>query len=218
MVRTQIYLTEEEKDGLTAVATSTDKKQSEIIREAIDRFLDLTGATAARPFWTKPPACGRTGATCPTSRLADVPGIEADIMTKQILVDTDVMVDFLRGHPKAVALVQAQSARIILPSIVATELYAGVKGDEELGTLDSLIHLFRIVPVSSELARADGFYKRDFAKSHGVGLADAIIAATAQAENADLNALNTKHYPMIKGLKPAYTKTSRGQPSVSGDD
>ncbi|MBI3986673.1 MAG: CopG family transcriptional regulator [Lentisphaerae bacterium] len=42
MVRTQIYLTEEEKDGLEAVAKSTDKKQSEIIREAVDRFLDLT--------------------------------------------------------------------------------------------------------------------------------------------------------------------------------
>lgn len=41
MVRTQIYLTEEERTGLDAVAKSTDKKQSEIIREAIDRFLDL---------------------------------------------------------------------------------------------------------------------------------------------------------------------------------
>jgi predicted transcriptional regulator len=41
MMRTQIYLTEEEKDGLDAVAKSTDKKQSEIIREAVDRFLDL---------------------------------------------------------------------------------------------------------------------------------------------------------------------------------
>jgi len=41
MVRTQIYLTEEERDGLEAVARSTNKKQSEIIREAVDRFLDL---------------------------------------------------------------------------------------------------------------------------------------------------------------------------------
>jgi hypothetical protein len=41
MVRTQIYLTEEEREGLEAIAKSTDKKQSEIIREAVDRFLDL---------------------------------------------------------------------------------------------------------------------------------------------------------------------------------
>ena len=42
MVRTQIYLTKKERDGLAAVAKATDKKQSEIIREAVDRFLDLT--------------------------------------------------------------------------------------------------------------------------------------------------------------------------------
>lgn len=132
-------------------------------------------------------------------------------MTKPVLVDTDVMVDFLRGHLKAVALVQAQSARIILSSIVAAELYAGVRGDDELNKLDGLIFLFRVVPVSLELARAAGLYKKDYAKSHGVGLADAIIAATAEAENADLKTLNIKHYPMLKALKPAYTKTFGGQ-------
>ena len=42
MVRTQIYLTEEEKAGLDAVAKATDRKQSEIAREAVDRFLELT--------------------------------------------------------------------------------------------------------------------------------------------------------------------------------
>ncbi len=41
MVRTQIYLTEEERDGLEAMAESTGKKQSELIREAVDRFLEL---------------------------------------------------------------------------------------------------------------------------------------------------------------------------------
>ena len=128
-------------------------------------------------------------------------------MANSMLVDTDVMVDFLRGHAKAVALVHDHSPRIILSGIAAAELYAGVKGDKELNTLDDLLSLFRIVPVSAELARAGGLYKRDYANSHGVGLADAIIAATAQAESADLKTLNVKHYPMIKGLKPAYRKS-----------
>lgn len=135
-------------------------------------------------------------------------------MPKPLLVDTDVMVDFLRGQPKAVALVQAQSARIVLSSIVVAELYAGVRGQDELTALDRLIQLFRIVPVTPELARSAGLSKRDYAKSHGIGLADALIAASVQAENADLATLNTKHYPMIKGLKSAYTKTSGG---VAGD-
>ena len=128
-------------------------------------------------------------------------------MDKPILIDTDVMVDFLRGHPKAVALVEAHSMQIILPSIVAAELYAGVKDDSELAVLDSLISLFRVIPISRDIARAGGLYRRDYAKSHGVGLADAIVAATAEDEDADLKTLNIKHYPMFKNLKPAYTKT-----------
>ena len=128
-------------------------------------------------------------------------------MPKPVLIDTDVMVDFLRGHPKAVALVKQHSSRIILSSIVTAELYAGVRGSEELDTLDSLISLFRVVPVSPSLARTGGFYKRDYSKAHGVGLADAIVAATSEAEDAALKTLNVKHYPMIRGLKPAYTKT-----------
>jgi len=128
-------------------------------------------------------------------------------MTRPILVDTDVMVDFLRGHSKAVALIQAQSDRIILSSIVAAELYAGVRGADELTTLDNFIRLFRVVPVTPELARVAGLYKKEYARSHGVGLADAILAATAQSEDAELQTLNVKHYPMIEGLKPAYTAT-----------
>ncbi len=128
-------------------------------------------------------------------------------MAKPVLVDTDVMVDFLRGHPEAVSLVQSQSVRIILSSIVVAELYAGVRGNDELNTLDDLVSLFRVVPVSPTLARVGGLFKRDYAKSHGIGLADGIIAATAQAENAELKTLNTKHYPMITGLTPPYMKT-----------
>ena len=40
MVRTQIYLTERQRDELAAMAKSAGKKQSELIREAIDRLID----------------------------------------------------------------------------------------------------------------------------------------------------------------------------------
>ncbi len=127
-------------------------------------------------------------------------------MPQAILFDTDVMVDFLRGHPKAVALVKGCSGNIALSSIVVAELYAGVKGNQELAALDDFIAICRIVPVTRELARAGGIHKRDYAKSHNIGLADAIVAATAQAEEADLKTLNVRHYPMLTGLNPAYIK------------
>ena len=127
-------------------------------------------------------------------------------MAKSLLLDTDVLVDFFRGNSRAVAFVNAQSGRIILSSIVVAELYAGVKGESEQVLLDSFISLFRVIPVGTEIARAGGLYKRDYGKSHGVGLADAILAATAEAENAELKTLNIKHYPMLKKLSPAYKK------------
>jgi len=127
-------------------------------------------------------------------------------MARAMLLDTDVLIDFLRGYEKAVSFVNANSSRIILSSVIVAELYAGVKGDAEQATLERFISLFRVIPVDSEIAKTGGLYKRDFSKSHGVGLADAILAATAESENAELITLNTKHYPMIRGLLPAYRK------------
>ena len=103
-------------------------------------------------------------------------------------------------------MVKGSKGGIVLSSIVVAELYAGVKGDRELSILDDFIAFCRIVPVSQKIARQGGLYKRDFAKSHGVGLADAIIAATAELEELDLKTLSIRHYPMLRGLKPPYTK------------
>ncbi len=40
MIRTQVYLTERHRSKLSVIAKNTGKKQSEIIREAIDRLID----------------------------------------------------------------------------------------------------------------------------------------------------------------------------------
>ena len=127
-------------------------------------------------------------------------------MSRPILLDTDVLVDFFRGQSKAVAFINAHSDRIILSAVVVAELFAGAKGSAEEGSLEEFVSLFRVVPLNVEIAKAGGLYKSKFGKSHGVGLADAILAATAEAENAELKTLNTKHYPMLRGLAPAYEK------------
>lgn len=128
------------------------------------------------------------------------------MITKPLLVDTDVLVDFLRGYGQAVGFIKAHSPHIILSSIVVAELYSGVRDKDEMSVLEDFISLFRVISVNSGIARTGGLYRRHYARSHGVGLADAIIAATAEAENAELKTLNVKHYPMIKGLTPAYKK------------
>jgi hypothetical protein len=45
MVRTQIYLTERQRDELAAIAEAAGKKQSELIREAVDQLIDQAGSS-----------------------------------------------------------------------------------------------------------------------------------------------------------------------------
>ena len=130
-------------------------------------------------------------------------------MSKPILVDTDVLIDFLRGREQAVSIVNIESDRIILSSIIVAELYAGVRGgedDTEQTALERFLALFRIVHVTASIARLGGLYKRDYGKSHGISLANAVVAATATLENAELKTLNVKHYPMFSSIEPAYRK------------
>ena len=46
MIRTQIYLTERQRDKLFSIAKTAGKKQSELIREAVDRFINQKSRSA----------------------------------------------------------------------------------------------------------------------------------------------------------------------------
>jgi predicted nucleic acid-binding protein len=128
------------------------------------------------------------------------------MMSNPVLPDTDVLVDFLRGYGEAVSFVHENANRIVLSAVVVAELYAGVKDVEEQAVLERFVSLFRIIPVTAGIAKVGGLYRRDYGKSQGVGPADAILAATADAEGAELKTLNVKHYPMFNNLSPAYSK------------
>jgi hypothetical protein len=43
MIRTQIYLTERQRDELAAISKTAGKKQSELIRDAVNRLIDQSG-------------------------------------------------------------------------------------------------------------------------------------------------------------------------------
>ena len=119
------------------------------------------------------------------------------MMNKAIMIDTDILIDFLRGYEEAASYLKARSKEIVLSAVVVAELYAGVKDDRERAELDEFVALFPVLSVTSEIAKAGGLYKREYHLSHGVGLADALIAATAVAHKADLKTFNIKHYPCI---------------------
>jgi predicted nucleic acid-binding protein len=128
-------------------------------------------------------------------------------MTAPLLLDTEVLVDYLRGLPQAAAYLEAREERLLVSAITVAELYAGVREGDERRVLDRFVSAFEIVPITGEIAPKGGLYRRDFGASHGVGLADALIAATAELNGAVLVTLNARHFPMLTVQIP-YLKDS----------
>lgn len=121
-----------------------------------------------------------------------------------LLIDTDVLVDYLRGRNEAVNYIDNLSASLFLSVITVAELYAGVRDRKERAQLDSFIGAFGVIPLDYTIAVTGGLYRRDYGKSHGTGLADALIAATAMTRQLILVTLNKKHFPMVKTLVVPY--------------
>lgn len=125
-------------------------------------------------------------------------------MAKRPLLDTDVVIDYLRRQADAVASVKGRSMRPLISAVTVGELYSGVKEGKERTELDGLAVAFRVIPVTREIGVRAGLHRRQYRKSHGVQLADALIAATAEEMDAELFTLNTKHFPMLTDVKAPY--------------
>lgn len=123
-----------------------------------------------------------------------------------LLIDTDVLIDYLRDYADAVAYLESITEPVFISAITVAELYAGVREGEERTALDSFIKAFEIVLIDEAIAIQGGLYRRDYRKSHNVGLADAIIAASAESKNAVLVTLNKKHFPMLTNVIVPYQK------------
>ncbi len=125
------------------------------------------------------------------------------------MVDTDVWIDFLRGTKQALTFVDQLPHRVAISSISIGELYAGVRDGVESDALSNLLDTLDVLELNRDIAQSGGLIRRDFGKSHGVGLNDALIAATAAHCNACLYTLNLKHYPSLgaKQVLKAYRKS-----------
>lgn len=114
-----------------------------------------------------------------------------------VLVDTDVLIDFLRGLPEARDFVRDLPCDAAISAITVAELHVGVRDGGERAALQGMLQTFRILPLDAEIAGRGGLLRRDFGRSHGVGLNDGLIAATAEVHGLKLASLNLKHYPML---------------------
>lgn len=128
-------------------------------------------------------------------------------MSRPLLVDTDVLIDYLRGQPQAAEWLEGASERLLASAVTVAELFAGVKEGAERRVLEDFLGAFEMVPVQGEIARRGGLFRRDYLRSHGTGLADALIAATAETLGATLVTLNRAHFPMLDDVLVPYRKS-----------
>jgi len=116
---------------------------------------------------------------------------------KPCLVDSDVLIDYLRGHPDARSLFAQLPDDCAVSTVTVAELHAGVREGAERQALITLLDTFELIDMSAAIAIQGGLFRRDWGKTHGSGLNDALIAATALASGRVLLTLNAKHFPML---------------------
>lgn len=119
-----------------------------------------------------------------------------------ILLDTDVMVDVLRGYGPAIDwLGELRDHEIGVPGLVAMELIQGCQNAREQKQLERTLADYQLYwPDSDDCDRALRSFSTHYL-SDNIGLLDALIAETAIGLNADLATFNLKHYRVIKSLR-----------------
>jgi tRNA(fMet)-specific endonuclease VapC len=114
----------------------------------------------------------------------------------EVIVDTDILINFLRGREKArdFLLSVLRESNLSCSAITVAEIYAGMKELEKEKT-EELIDGLNVIPVDRAIAEKAGQYKGSI-KSHTLELDDCLVAATAFLRKAVLATGNGKHYPM----------------------
>ena len=108
-----------------------------------------------------------------------------------LLIDTDVFIDHLRGH-RAFA---PGKHRIFYSSITRAELFAGRNADEE--PIRLLLAPFTEVAVGRAIAERGGGLRR----AVSISLPDALIAATALEGGLALMTRNAREFERVEGLR-----------------
>ena len=115
-----------------------------------------------------------------------------------VLLDSDVVIEVLRGRrPVIDALRRLENDGVptFCTAITWAEVHAGLRRGEEQVTQEFFEARGEVV-LDARAGRRAGEYLLAYARSHGVELADALVAAAAATSGLALWTLNRKHYPM----------------------
>jgi predicted nucleic acid-binding protein len=122
----------------------------------------------------------------------------------KIILDTNIIIDHLRNVPQATKQLQEiedENYTGLISVITITELMAAPRmSQQRFQSIKKLLSLFEIINVDSHIAKTAGNLLAKYRASNGLEPMDALIAATAQVNEAVLFTLNKKHFRFIEGL------------------
>lgn len=124
------------------------------------------------------------------------------------LLDSDILIEHLRGRQQASSYITNLKSKgnLLVSAITVAELFAGARYEREKNAIEALLHVVKIIPIDKTIATQGGLYRLQYGKSHGTGLMDALIAATAEVVGANLVTFNRRHFPMIANLQVPYER------------
>jgi predicted nucleic acid-binding protein len=120
-----------------------------------------------------------------------------------LLVDTGPLIRHLRGEQPTVQLLRitAQSGRMVISAITRAEVRSRMHPEERYAT-QKLLSRFNTLALDREIADRAGDLRNTFRlQGLTIGLADAVIAATAIAHNLTLLTYNRADFEFIPGLR-----------------
>jgi len=125
------------------------------------------------------------------------------VAANALLIDTDILIDYLKGIQPACALLDASQFDLYYSSWTRKELLAKAGlTDSERRDIEVLLARFRIVPVDDAIAGRYWLLLKKY-ESQGLRQADAIIAATAWQRGLPLLTRNQKHFRFIAEIELA---------------
>ncbi|WP_300014868.1 type II toxin-antitoxin system VapC family toxin [Pseudonocardia sp.] len=120
-----------------------------------------------------------------------------------ILVDSDVLIAHLRGVPAAgdwLTDARRRTGPLAVSVVSVAEITGGMRSGERR-EVTRLLDSLQSLAVDDAVARRGGELRRRFRRSHAaIGIADYLIAATAQTHGCELATLNVRHFPMFDDL------------------
>ncbi len=124
-------------------------------------------------------------------------------MSSNLLLDTDIIVNVGRGNASTAEQVNSMMAAglVHISAVTEMELVIGCRNKAELRSLEKLLERYVIIPITPEISALSIKLLKTYRLSHGLLIADALIAATALVQNKILISGNAKHFSMISGLK-----------------